>query len=299
MTRFTCAWTPRCAPRFAVLLALLAGAPAQAHTIVGDRVFPATLTIDDPGVNDELALPAFSYMTGSNFDGSPGPISYSLGWEYSKTITAALAFSLGSAGYNWQRRPNRRRAGPTSKPSSNMCSGRTPSREHHRRRVQRRLGQHRQPANRVASVGPLHHRDAKAYTGKGFGDASLDWARPFAVTGEVDYTVADARHERRRQPNPSTLTYGATLQYSLLYRNSHVEEVPEAFRKLIPAFEAMFTTPIANIAPRPPAIFRAQRPPASSARRSITSAQYFEVGVMAQIPVNRASGSACRRARRP
>ena len=27
------------------------------HEIVGNRFFPATLTIDDPGVNDELAFP--------------------------------------------------------------------------------------------------------------------------------------------------------------------------------------------------------------------------------------------------
>jgi hypothetical protein len=35
--------------------ACLAGSPAaSAHAVVGDRVFPATLTIDDPGVGDEL-----------------------------------------------------------------------------------------------------------------------------------------------------------------------------------------------------------------------------------------------------
>ncbi len=65
----------------ALAAAWLAGAaPALAHTIVGDRVFPATLTIDDPGVNDELALPSFAYMTAANPDGSPGSISYTLGW---------------------------------------------------------------------------------------------------------------------------------------------------------------------------------------------------------------------------
>ena len=43
---------------------LIGVSPAPAHTIVGNRVFPATLTIDDPGVNDELALPSFAYMAG-------------------------------------------------------------------------------------------------------------------------------------------------------------------------------------------------------------------------------------------
>src|SRR5262245_9854532 len=38
-------------------LALIPLAGAGAHEIVGNRFFPATLTIDDPGVNDELAVP--------------------------------------------------------------------------------------------------------------------------------------------------------------------------------------------------------------------------------------------------
>ena len=41
---------------FAAVLAAPATA-ALAHAIVGNRFFPATLAIDDPGVTDELALP--------------------------------------------------------------------------------------------------------------------------------------------------------------------------------------------------------------------------------------------------
>jgi hypothetical protein len=41
---------------FAAVLAAPATAPL-AHEIVGNRFFPATLAIDDPGVTDELALP--------------------------------------------------------------------------------------------------------------------------------------------------------------------------------------------------------------------------------------------------
>ena len=35
--------------------------PAFAHAVCGDRIFPATLGIDDPGVGDELALPTLTY----------------------------------------------------------------------------------------------------------------------------------------------------------------------------------------------------------------------------------------------
>src|SRR5258705_11784486 len=38
-----------------------------AHEIVGNRFFPATLGIDDPGVNDELSLPTVSnFKTGDD-----------------------------------------------------------------------------------------------------------------------------------------------------------------------------------------------------------------------------------------
>lgn len=84
---------------------MLAASSVCAHTIVGNRVFPATLTIDDPGVNDELALPTFSYLAAANPDGTLGPISTSLGWEYMKTITPDLGLSIGSKGFTWQRNP--------------------------------------------------------------------------------------------------------------------------------------------------------------------------------------------------
>jgi hypothetical protein len=37
--------------------ATLVTQPARSHEIVGNRMFPATLAIDDPGVADELSLP--------------------------------------------------------------------------------------------------------------------------------------------------------------------------------------------------------------------------------------------------
>ncbi len=38
-------------------IALVPLSESAAHEIVGNRFFPATLGIDDPGVNDELSLP--------------------------------------------------------------------------------------------------------------------------------------------------------------------------------------------------------------------------------------------------
>ena len=48
-------------------IALVPLSEGAAHEIVGNRFFPATLTIDDPGVNDELAFPTVSkFKTGDD-----------------------------------------------------------------------------------------------------------------------------------------------------------------------------------------------------------------------------------------
>ena len=106
--RAVCAWqsaaVPFChcpllpaIPALALVLASAAcGAPTgvQAHEIAGNRFFPATLAIDDPGVNDELAMPTIT-MTKS---GDEPPIKeLDISGEYAKRLTEALAISVGPA----------------------------------------------------------------------------------------------------------------------------------------------------------------------------------------------------------
>jgi hypothetical protein len=81
-----------CAGAFLAAATLAGISPALSHTIVDNRVFPATLTIDDPGVNDELALPSFAYA--ANPDNS-NEFDYRFAWQ--KTITYDLSFTVGSA----------------------------------------------------------------------------------------------------------------------------------------------------------------------------------------------------------
>jgi hypothetical protein len=48
-------------------IALIPLSGSGAHEIVGNRFFPATLGIDDPGVNDELSLPTVAnFHTGDD-----------------------------------------------------------------------------------------------------------------------------------------------------------------------------------------------------------------------------------------
>lgn len=275
--------------------------PALAHTIVGNRMFPVTLTIDDPGVNDELALPSFGYMAAANHDGTAGPISYTLGWDYAKTITADLSVSIGSKGYTWQKNPSAAGwanletqlkyvfyqnpehefiiAGAVNFDWGHTGSGQSSS----------------LPSDPFTTITP------KLFVGKGFGDAPVDWLRPFAITGEMDFNIPthpisafltqdeNGNNIVGLDQTPTVLTYGATLQYSLLYANSFVYEVPDLFKRLIPAFEGVFSSPVSNIGPSVPGNW-IHTTTGVVGPSLYYIGQYFEVGVMAQFPVNRASG---------
>src|SRR5947208_13695843 len=74
-------------------IALVSFSQATAHEIVGNRFFPATLGIDDPGVNDELSLPTVAnFKTGDD----PSFRQRDFSAEFSKRITEAFAISIGA-----------------------------------------------------------------------------------------------------------------------------------------------------------------------------------------------------------
>ena len=79
-----------CAGALAAAATLAGIGPALPHVIVGPRFFPSTLSFDDPGPNDEMALPNFTYLT--NPDGSQ---QYDFSFEWQKTITPDFSISVG------------------------------------------------------------------------------------------------------------------------------------------------------------------------------------------------------------
>ena len=88
---------------FAAAGAALWFTPAYPHAVCGSRIFPATLGIDDPGVNDEFS-PTFAYLP-SNSDGSQ-EIDANFSW--SKTIIPNVGVIISDGptwlhpgGYGW------------------------------------------------------------------------------------------------------------------------------------------------------------------------------------------------------
>ena len=172
--------------------ALAAGQPVSAHTIVGDRVFPATLTIDDPGVNDELALPTFSYLPAQNPDGTAGPISFTLGGEFQKTITSDLSIAIGSEGVTFQRNP-RATGFANIEATLKYVFYQNPEKEFIvSGAINVEIGGTGSPQTSSLPADPFTTVTPQAFVGKGFGGSSIDALRPFAVTGEVGYAIPSA-----------------------------------------------------------------------------------------------------------
>ena len=270
---------------------------ARSHEIVGNRMFPATLAIDDPGVADELSLPTVAI---SRTGDVPSVKQLDISGEYSKLITDNFAISI-SPTWTHLYAPG----------GSNMtgASGFQNIETTFKYRVFKN-----EEHEFVASVGlniewgGSGARDVGAdrfttytptfYFGKGFGDlpASMGWARPFAITGQVGYAIPSSSSTVIVDPdtgdvdtefNPRVLVWGASLQYSLPYLKSAVADVglPDFFNHLIPLVEASLQTPVGNT-------FNSGTVTTGTINPGVIwVGKTFQVGIEAMIPVNRQSGS--------
>src|SRR4029077_437517 len=210
----------------------LACCAAAAHEIVGNRMFPTTLAIDDPGVADELALPTVSF---SKTGGDPSVGQLHIYGEFSKRITEDFAVSF-SPTWSHIYRPG----GPMGNGASGFQNIETTFKYRMFSNAEHEFvasvglnvewghtGAQDVGADRFTSYTPTF------YFGKGFGDlpASMGWARPFAITGQIGYAIPSSNATVIVDPtsgdvdtefNPRVLTWGASLQYSLPYLKASV-----------------------------------------------------------------------------
>ncbi|MGH6724914.1 MAG: hypothetical protein ACREB8_00025 [Pseudolabrys sp.] len=270
---------------------------ANAHEIVGNRVFPATLAIDDPGVADELSLPTVSfYKTGDD----PSVKQLDISGEYSKLITEDFAASF-SPTWSHIYAPG----GPMGIGASGFQNIETT--------FKYRL--YKNPEHEfVMSVGldiewgGSGAQDVGAdsfttytptfYFGKGFGDlpASMGWARPFAITGQVGYAIPGSSSTVTFDPdsgdvdtefNPRVMTWGASLQYSLPYLKASVIDLdlPDLVNHLVPLVEVSLQTPVSNFATSGTVTAGTVNP------GLIYVGDTYQLALEAMIPINRDSGT--------
>jgi len=267
-----------------------------AHELVGNRFFPATIGIDDPGANDELAFPTVdSFQTGD----VPPVRQWDVSGEIAKRITENFAVSLGAT-YTFLNPTDR------SVPGANGFQNLDTTFKY---RV------FKDPAHEfVASVGlsidwggtgasSVGAETFNTYTptvwfGKGLGDPpdTLSWLRPVAITGQVGYaipgrnattTFASSGPVADTEFNPQVLNWGATIQYSMPYLKSAVKDfgLPDFINHLIPLVEATLQTPVANTLTSGTTTTGTINP------GIIWVGNTYQVGVEALLPVNRQSGT--------
>lgn len=254
----------------AVLLMLTAASAAQAHVICGNRVFPATLTMDDPGVGDELSLPTVQLIPTQS--GQSIPYAY----EWDKKITQDLGIAF-NGDYSSQR--SAANGGNGWDNLTLTLKDELPCKARHELAwsigVVRLLSGTGSSQLRNSGLIPTVGSTAPTfYIGKGLGDLSTDALRPFAVTGEVSRQISDSPSR-----SPSAWIYAASLQYSMPYQQQHVKalKLPRFVTRLTPLVEVSMTSPTGG--PTTGTI----------APGAIYSAQTWQVGAEVLVPANKAT----------
>ena len=231
---------------------------AHAHGIAGNRLFPGTLTFDDPAVNDELILPSASR---SQHPGEGGDVVDSrFNWAFSRLLTPKIAIGAESG---WIHR-NWGNSQRSAFDITNLrIKGEVYRDDMHETLVSAALawrighsGGQGVGANAPDSIMP------GIFFGKGFGDApdSLAWLRPFGVTGavtlehpmtgsSVNFGVDEQTGELAPMltRNADTLHWGFAVEFSTLYLTNRFTpgKLPkrEPVNQLVPLIEFAFDSP--------------------------------------------------------
>ena len=281
------------------LLALVLGCPAlaMAHGLAGQRFFPATLAVDDPFVADELSFLTVSHRKMSGSEEGPPTRETDLSAEFSKRLTPN--FGVSFAGTYKILDPDE---GSTVTGFDNL--------EIALKYVFFKSDAHETILSAGVSwdVGGTGRSKVGAesfdtvtpqlFFGKGMGDLpdAVRFLKPFAITGAVGLAIPTREHNKHfvldddgnveveREPNPNVLQWGLTLQYSLQYLQSYVQDIglPRPFSRMIPIVEIAMETPTQGR--------DAGRTTGTINPGIIWFGRYYQIGVEAVIPVNERSG---------
>jgi hypothetical protein len=248
--------------------AVFAPAAAQAHGILGQRFFPATITSDDPFAADELALPTitnFNHETDYDFD-------------YSKSIFPGFAIGIGM-GYVDARPPG----DPHATGFDNLEISPTLELT---RSVESEFILSAGFDWEIGGSGSRAIADTSStYTptlkyGKGFGDLpdSMALLRPLAVTGTIGYAIPGT------SANSKSVEWAGAVEYSLRYLQNNVRD--QGFSEFVTGL-----TPVVEYAFSSPTEAGGGGTTGTINPGLIWSGQSTQFAVEAVIPINRASGS--------
>jgi hypothetical protein len=246
---------------------------AHAHGMVGEREFPATLTIDDPAVKDEASVPTFIYSNGGSGTAT------SVNFEVDKRITETFGFGIqeGYTGFNsaggsanrfgWQDLTTTLKYQAFASPAHEFLLS---------------VGVIREWGGTGASaIGADAYgvTTPTVYFGKGLGDLPIGMLRPLAITGTLGYQVPDAANL-----NPQQLAVGFSIQYSMPYLEDAMHiKLPEFASHLVPLVEFNYAVPTRPV--------NGSAAVGTIAPGVIYSTETYQVGVEALAPGTRAGGT--------
>ena len=290
-----------CAGLSGLAVALVPIGESAAHEIVGNCVFPVTLGIDDPGVNDEMSLPTFdSFKTGDN----PSFKQRDISGEFSKRITEAFAVSFAPT-YSHLSAPG----GLTGMGASGFQNFETTFKyrvfknpEHEFVLSAGLSVEWGGTGANIIGADPFNTYTPTVFFGKGLGDLpdTLSWLRPAAITGVIGYAIPGRNSTTTfgtdpdsgaatvdTEFHPRVLNWGLTAQYSMPYLKSVVVDLglPDFVNHLIPIVEAVMQTPVAN------RLTSGTMTTGTINPGVIWVGNTFQVGIEALIPINRQSGT--------
>jgi hypothetical protein len=269
----------------------------SAHGLIGQRFFPATLTIDDPFVADELSLPTVRHIKNRGSEEEPPTLQTDVSGEISKRLSPNLGLSLGGTYTLLDPDPG------------NSVSG-FDNMEVSLKYVFWQSAEHETLLSAGVSwdVGGTGSKKIGAesfdtvtpqlFFGKGFGDLplSVEWLKPLALTGAFGLDIPTRRHnqtisvndegdvEVERELNPKIMQWGFTVQYNLQYLQSFVRDVglPTPLNRMIPLVEFAMQTPVEGR--------QSGRTTGTINPGVIWFGRYCQLGIEAVIPVNTRTG---------
>jgi hypothetical protein len=276
---------------------MVAAGQASAHGLIGQRFFPATLTIDDPFVADELSLPTVFHIRNRGSEESPPTLQTDLSGEFSKRLSPNLGSSLGGTYTLLDPLPGKSVSGfDNMEVSLKYVFWKSAA---HETLLSAGVswdvggtGRKKIGAESFDTVTP------QLFFGKGFGDLpnSVEWLKPLALTGALgldlptrrfNQTISlndDGEVEVERELNAKTMQWGFSVQYNLQYLQSFVRDVglPAPFNRMIPIVEIAMQTPIEGP--------HAGRTTGTINPGVIWFGRYCQLGIEAVIPVNTMTG---------
>jgi len=264
-------------------------APAKAHCEVGNRILVATLTFDDPCVADEAALPTIAAFQNGDHP-SAGELDVS--GEFDKTITEYFGVEL------------RERWIQLNTPGDGSHEGfddlGTAFKYQFVSDAKNELAMSaaldiRWGGTGSSAVGaaPFTILTPTWYVGKGFGFLPEPLLRPLGLSAAVGYAIPTQSSTQFNggaasavTPNAQFLIWDGSLQYSLPYLQSHVENLgwPNFVNHLVPLVEWKMETQTSNFDGG------GERTTGTINPGLAYLAEKYQLTAEAIIPVNRASG---------